>query len=179
MPQKMPVIRQIHWPGLIPQFIMIAAFAMAIHFFWPRTAWDKSVFLSWDRAFFCAALAYLIMCRVLRAVFTRHHIAGMRAYHACRFEEAISHFQASYQFFSAHRLLDACRAWVLGVASANSYLAIALCNMAFCHSQAGRGAKAIELYEQALSESPGFMTASASLRALRSMSPTENAPKAT
>lgn len=102
-----------------------------------------------------AALVYLIFCRIMRAKLTRDHSSGLRAYRAQKFQEAISYFKASYQFFSRHRHLDAWRSLLFGVASANPYRVIALCNMAYCYSQAGEGQQAMKLYQQPLQEEPG------------------------
>lgn len=162
MSQPMPVVRQLHWISLVPQAVMVATFTFIIHFSAPRSRWMHAVFF--------AALAYLILCRVLRAVFTRDHIAGMAAYRAQRFDDAIVHFGASYEFFSTHRWLDSCRAWLFGVASANPYRIIALCNMAFCYGQIGQGFRAIELFEKALAQAPDCTLARTSLNMLRSTS---------
>jgi len=121
----MPVVRQLHWIGLIPQFIAIAVLAVIAHMAWS----DSGVLFD----LLIAALAYLIFCRLMRATFVRDHRSGMRAYHAQKFHEAISHFEASYQFFSAHRRLDTWRSLLFGVASPNPYRVIALCNMAYCY----------------------------------------------
>lgn len=158
----MPVVRQLRWGALVPQSVPIAVFAFVIHASVPRLLWSHSIFF--------AALSYLIICRILRATLTRDHIAGMAAYRAQLFDEAISHFQASYRFFSAHRRLDSFRSLLLGVASYNSYRVIALCNMAYCYTQIGQGHEAIKLYEQALIEAPDCMLAKASLNMLRSAS---------
>src|SRR5437016_4356427 len=95
MPQKMPVVRQVHWVQLIPQAVAIAGVALMIQAFLPR--------LGFFRASFIAALAYLLFCRVMRSWLTRDHILGMKAYQAQHFDEAILHFDNSHQFFSAHR----------------------------------------------------------------------------
>jgi len=116
-----------------------------------------------------AALAYLVLYRVLRATLTRDHTRGIESYKAGRFEEAIQHFEASRQFFCRHRRLDAWRSFIFGVASQNPYRVIALGNMAYCYGQLGDANRAIELYEQVLRESPDNTLAKASLQLLRAV----------
>jgi hypothetical protein len=133
----MPVVRQLQWMGLIPQFVAIAVFAVIVRVAFPNLGVPVDIFIG--------ALVYLIFCRVMRARFVRDHQNGMRAYHAQKFQDAISHFEASYRFFSKHRRLDTWRSLLFGVASPNPYRIIALCNMAYCYSQTGEGQRAIKL----------------------------------
>jgi hypothetical protein len=167
MSQRMPVLRQLQWTGLIPQFVAIAVLAVIVRVAFPNLGVPVDIFIG--------ALGYLIFCRVMRARFVRDHKSGMRAYHAQKFQGAISHFEASYRFFSTHRWLDTWRSLLFGVASPNPYRVIALCNMAYCYSQIGEGQRAIKLYEQALHEEPDCTLAKASLNMLHSVSPTSNA----
>jgi hypothetical protein len=113
-------------------------FAFVIHVSLRRTSWQQSIFM--------AALAYLIICHILRAILLRDHNRGMKACRAKRFEEAITSFKASRQFFLVHRRLDAFRSLVFGAAGPNPHRVIALCNAAFCYAQIGRGDKAIEFF---------------------------------
>jgi small-conductance mechanosensitive channel len=167
MSQRMPVVRQLQWMGLIPQFVAIAVVAVIVGVAFPNAGVPADIFIG--------ALVYLLFCRVMRARFAREHKSGMRAYHAQKFQDAISHFEASYRFFSTHRWLDTSRSLLFGVASPNPYRVIALCNMAYCYSQTGEGQRAIKLYEQALQEKPDCALAKASLNMLHSVSPTSNA----
>jgi tetratricopeptide (TPR) repeat protein len=167
MAQRMPVVRQLRWIELIPQFVAIAVLAFVTHMIIPSDETIVDILL--------AALIYLIFCRTMRAIFVSHHRDGMKAYHDEKFQEAISHFEASYKFFVAHPWLDTTRSLLFGVSSQNSYRIIALCNMAYCYSQAGDGQRAINLYEQALSEKPDCKLAKASLKMLRSVSPASEA----
>lgn len=169
MTQRMPVVRQLQWMGLIPQFVAIAVLAGIAHVVLPNPGIPIDIFI--------AALVYLIFCRVMRAKFARDHKNGMRAYHAHKFQDAISHFEASYRFFSTHRSLDTWRSLLFGVASVNPYRIIAVCNMAFCYGQTGDGQHAVKLYEQALQEEPNCALAKASLNMLHSVSPTSNAAR--
>jgi hypothetical protein len=167
MSQRMPVLRQLQWVGLMPQFFAIAVLAIIVRVAFPNLGVPVDIFIG--------ALVYLIFCRVMRASFVRGHKSGMSAYRAQQFQDAISHFEASYRFFSTHRWLDTWRSLLFGVASPNPYRVMALCNMAYCYAQTGEGQRAIELYEQALHEEPDCALAQASLNMLRSVSPTSNA----
>jgi tetratricopeptide (TPR) repeat protein len=99
---------------------------------------------------------YLVICRSLRRLLVHDHALGMAAYRAGDFQEAIEYFQASRDFFSSHRRLDAWRAFIFGVACRNPYRVIALGNMAYCYGQLGERAKAIALCEEALREQPDY-----------------------
>jgi tetratricopeptide (TPR) repeat protein len=155
----MPVVRQLYWPALLPQALGIAMFT--------GVAWVLLPPAHRAQAIFAGVFAYLLFCNLMRRLFVHDHALGMRAYRAGRFDEAIAHFDASHRYFSAHRRLDAWRSLLLGVASSNSYRIIALGNMAYCYGQLGNAAKAIELYEQVLRESPDHAVAKGSLNLLR------------
>jgi tetratricopeptide (TPR) repeat protein len=163
----MPVVRELYWPGLIPQFIAIALLAGAVRLAFPKVTEVEMVG--------AGAAIYLVICRALRGVLTRDHARGMRAYRSEKFQEAISHFQASHQFFSEHRQLDAWRSFAFGVASYNPYRVIALGNIAYCYAQLGDKAKAIEIYEQVLREAPDHKVAKASLNMLKATPSATNA----
>jgi tetratricopeptide (TPR) repeat protein len=166
MSQPMPVVRQLYWPGLIPQWIAILLLAVIVYFCFPMATIFPSLV--------AGAVIYLVICRSLRALLVRDHTRGMAAYRAGNFQEAISHFQASHRFFSAHRRLDSWRSFVFGVASRNPYRVIALGNMAYCHGQLGEGAKAIELYEEVLREAPDHTLAKSMLNLLKAVPPTKS-----
>jgi tetratricopeptide (TPR) repeat protein len=167
MPQPMPVVRQLYRPALVPQFIAIASIAAVVRLCFP--------WLPLLAILIAAPLIYLVFCRIMRAFLVREHGRGMRAYRAKRFQDAIAHFQASHQYFSEHRRLDSWRSLIFGVASYNPYRVIALGNMAYCYSQLGDGAKAIELYEQVLREAPNHAVAESSLKMLRAVPPPASA----
>src|SRR4051812_42025063 len=146
MPQPMPVVRQLAWSQLIPQAFAIAVIATIFHLLFAEARLSSVLF--------GAAITYLIICRSSRAVFLREHHAGMSAYRAGRFADAINHFEASHAFFSRHPRMDSWRSFLFGVAGHNRFRIVAPCNMAFCYSQLGEGSRAITLYEQAFAASP-------------------------
>src|SRR5450631_2641640 len=127
MVQKMPVVRQTNPIAYILQIVAMAILAFVIHLIFPQLKIPRCIFL--------AALAYLIFCNIMRFIFTRDHIAGMKAYRAKQFENAISHFEASRRFFLTHSKLDTYHFLFFGVTSPNPYRIIALCNTAFCYTQ--------------------------------------------
>lgn len=158
MTQRLPVARQLYWPGLLPQFGAITLIDLAI-FQFTDTDFAVSTLL--------AAGLYWLACGVMRRFFANDQRLGMRAYRASKFEEAVGHFKNSYDFFTKHPWLDRYRFLLLGTSSVNPYRTISLCNMAFCEAQLGHGNRAIELYEEALKLTPDCAIAQVALRMLR------------
>lgn len=163
--QPMPVVRSVYWPALVPQVVVVAALTVIVGLFFPALEVPARVLI--------AAAAYVIGCRVLRAIVAADHVRGMKAYRAGRFEEAERAFERSHAFWSSHRTLDACRS-VFGIASYDPYRVIALLNRAFCYAQRQQPERAIALYEQVLAEAPGNALALTSLRMLGAVA--EQAP---
>ena len=159
MQQLMPVVRQLYWPGVVPQVLAIAVLS--------AVAWPLLPPADRGRAVVVGAVVYLVFCQLMRRWLVRHHARGMAAYRGGRFAEAIAHFEASHRFFAGHRRLDAWRSVLFGVASRNPYRLIALGNMAYCHGQLGQGPRAVELYERVLTEAPDDAVARSSLNLLR------------
>jgi len=118
-------------------------------------------------AFLIAALAWSVFTRVLRLSLTSQFRRGITRLRKARFTEAIPLLEASYAAFARRPWIDRFRFVLLGSASSMSYREMALCNAAFAYSQVGDGARAIQLYEQALREFPGSSLATSSLQMLR------------
>ena len=163
MPQPPPVVRQLYWPGVIPQVVAVAALSAGAWFIVPASDGGQAIV--------AGGALYIVSCRAMRLLLVRDHTRGMQAYRAGRFRDAIAHFDASRRFFSTHPWLDASRSLVFGVASRNPYRVIALGNMAYCHGQLGEGIEAVALYERVLQEAPGHAVARASLNLLRASVP--------
>ena len=123
MAQSLPTVRLIYAPALVPQIVAIATVAAAIHIVTSN--------VSWLTAAVVAALMYWILCRIARVIVLGHHTAAIAAYKERKFDEALTHNKASFDFFDAHPMLDRYRALALGVASPNTFRTIALTNTAY------------------------------------------------
>jgi hypothetical protein len=145
---------------LIPQFVAILLAAWLLHNFIPTLGWPEDLLFG--------ALAYLLACRIMRALYARHHAEGIRAYQVRKFEIAVEHNLASYEFFDRHQLLDRLRHLVFGTASRNPYRTIALCNAGYCEVMRGNRDAATKYFVRALALTPGCRTAEMALAMLRS-----------
>ena len=155
---RVPVVRQISWIAVFPQLAALGG-AMAIGVYVTRT--PNGILVG------CAAyLTYSIGSRILIA---RHHRRGMRFYRNQQYEAAISAYEDSYDFFARNSWIDRLRSVVMMSPSAISYREMALCNIAFCYSQLGDGAKAQAYYRQALDEFPNSGLAASALRMIESV----------
>lgn len=156
MSQRVPVVRQIAWISIIPHLIVLG---LVIAIFTMLGTPEPIIF---------GALFYLILSRLVRGILTKHHTSGIRAMRKGNFEGALEHFQKSFNFFSEHRWIDEWRFLVLLSSSAMTYREMALCNIAFAHSQLGDGRSAYEIYDRVLQEYPGNALASAAINLMRS-----------
>jgi tetratricopeptide (TPR) repeat protein len=138
--------------GLLPLTVVLVGSFLA----WPGDTW-KVVVALW---------AYLFVAFSFRRLQLVHHKRGIRLVRQRAWDEAISHFQKSYDYFSRHPKLDEHR-WLFLSASAIALREMALLNMAFCAAQAGRRAEARALYERTLVEYPGSPLAVSTLNLMR------------
>ena len=115
------------------------------------------------------ALTYLIISQSLRRTITREHRKGMDKIKLEDFENAIPHFENSYEFFKRHHWLDKYRYLTLLSSGKMTYKEMALNNIAFCYGQMGNGEVSKEYYERTLNEFPQSGIAKAGLRLLNSM----------
>lgn len=115
-----------------------------------------------------AVAVYLAYSWCSRLILTRSHRRGIRLVRLGRYEEAIPCFEDSFRFFSRYPWIDTCRVLTLMSPSKMSYREMALCNVAFCHSQTGNGAKAKELYQSVLTAFPENPLAPVALRMIES-----------
>jgi len=158
MAQSLPTVRQIYAPALVPQLAAIAAMTVAIHTFVSKVQWLKAAFI--------AALTYWILCRIARAIVLGHHAAAIAAYKARKFDEALTHNKASFDFFDAHPTLDRFRALLFGVSSPNTFRTIALTNSAYCHAMKGDRTEAAAIFSRVLKETPDCANAEFGLKML-------------
>jgi tetratricopeptide (TPR) repeat protein len=118
-------------------------------------------------AFLVSAVAHSVFARIMRAWLTANFQRGVSLLRASRFSDAAPAFECSYAELGRRPWIDRFRFVLLGAASAMSYREMALCNAAFSYSQVGDGARAIQLYEEALREFPNSSLAASSLQMLR------------
>lgn len=153
-----PVVRQISWFAMFPQFAAMGC-AMAIGIYLaPRS---NGVILG--------AAAYLAYSIGSRMMIARDHRRGMRLFRRQDYVAAIQAYEDSYAFFARHAWIDQFRAIVLMSPSTVSYREMALCNIAFCYSQLGSGQKAEWYYRRTLEEFPSSGLAAAALRMIESV----------
>jgi tetratricopeptide (TPR) repeat protein len=156
---KPPIIRPISWTGVLAQVAFICFLAAAIAFaFGVRHL---------ALAFLIAAVAHSVFARIMRVWLTAGFQRGVALLRASRFSDAAPVFEASHAALARRPWIDRFRFVLLGAASSMSYREMALCNAAFAYSQVGDGARAIQLYEQALREFPDSSLALSSLQMLR------------
>lgn len=154
-----PVVRQIAWASLIPQFIFIVALTFIFGLF------IKPLTNAWE----AALIVYLAAAILLRELVPRNHRKGIRFFKAGDYTRAIDEYRKSYEFFTKHAWIDKYRFLVLFSSSRISYTEMALLNIAYCHAQLGNGAKAIEAYEEVLRQFPDSQMAQSALQMLRSV----------
>jgi tetratricopeptide (TPR) repeat protein len=105
----------------------------------------------------------------LRYFVPKSHREGMKFTKQQDFEKAIDSFKKSFEFFTKYRWVDNNRYLTLLSSSRMCYREMALCNIAFCYSQIGKGTKAIEYYSLVLEEFPENGLAVSGLAILNSM----------
>lgn len=152
-----PVVKQISWLGALPQLVALGL-AMLAGFLVTRNS----------NGTLLGAAVYLGYSFGSRMFLARAHRRGMQLVRGLEFEAAIPEFENSYAFFVQNSWIDRYRSIILMSASATSYREMALCNIAFCYSQPGKGAKGVEYYRRALKEFPTSGLAESALRVIES-----------
>jgi len=105
---------------------------------------------------FVVGLAFYILAALaLRRTLLGRFRRGMRLLLRAQFAAAIPEFTAAYESLTLRDWIDRYRYLTLLDASAYSYREIALCNIAFAHSQLGHGEQAVAWYKRAANEFPG------------------------
>src|SRR5688572_13025657 len=107
---RVPVIRELSWPAVIPQMIALGC-AVAIGWF----------FVSTPNGIALGAAAYLAYSFGSRRLLLRDHRRGMRLVRNHNFEAAIPAFEKSYEFFRRYAWADRFRSVVMMSPSASSY----------------------------------------------------------
>ncbi len=153
MSSKAPIVYQVAWVSLLIQVALIGLFSLL--FFLVTTDTNLSAILG------CMVTLALVM--VLRQTLARYHRQGIRLTKAGRFADAIPQFEKSLSFFTKYQKIDQFRSITLLSSSRMCYREMALCNMAFCHSQIGNGVLARKYYEEVLTQYPTNTVAKAAL----------------
>lgn len=156
MASNPPVIKQVAWLSLIPQIAFMLILIAIYNYFGSK---DAGLY---------GALTYLTLSMSLRYFIPKNHRKGIQLTKINQFEKAISEYEKSYEFFTKNDWIDKYRFITLLSSSKMNYREMALCNIAFCYSQIGNGAKAIEFYQKTLVEFPKNGIAHSALKMLNS-----------
>jgi tetratricopeptide (TPR) repeat protein len=105
----------------------------------------------------------------LRYFVPKSHREGIKLTKKYEFENAIPKFEDSFNFFTKNNYIDKFRFITLLSSSKMSYKEMALCNIAFCYSQIGKGEKAKEYYKKTLVEFPNNGIAKAGIKMITSI----------
>lgn len=142
MSTKKIALVKISITGLLTQLLLVALLS---YLFWMAGI---------DGPFLWAALVYALLSMVLRNILAKQHRKGLILLQKGQYKDALPCFEASVQFFTAHRWVDRCRALTLLSARGNSYRETGLCLIATCNAQMGNTKTAKEQYEKILTEYP-------------------------
>lgn len=162
MAAQIPVASPVSWFSVVPQLLLMWLLMVG----YSQAGVDEFIV--------CGALTYVVISLLLRNTLAWHHRAGMRLVKKHRFLAAIPAFKKSYAFFEARPWLDKYRFLTLLSSSKMCYREMALCNIAFCHSQLGEGQQAMAYYHHTLELYPNNGLAQAALRMMQSVSPATN-----
>lgn len=157
MAANVPVVRQVALVSLVPQLLLMGLLIYGCYLFGLEDPFTRGT------------LIYLILSFILRLGVPKAHRQGMKLIKQQKFAEAIPCFESSVAFFARHPWVDKYRFLTLLSSSKMSHREMALCNIAFCYSQLGKGAKAQQYYETILAEYPENGLAQAGLNMLNSM----------
>jgi tetratricopeptide (TPR) repeat protein len=152
-----PVVRQSSVLVALPSLIVLSAII------------TLGVYFGGLHGLVLSSACYLAYSWTSRLVIARDHRAGMALMRRDLFQDALPHFERSFEFFSKHKWLDEWRGLFLLSSSRMAYREMALINMAYCYGQIGQGEKAIETYQRCLDLFPNSGMALYSLRMLQSV----------
>jgi len=159
MASKKPFVRQIAWLSILPQLFFMGLLALAFGL----------AITPFSDALMYAMLTYLIISLTLRFGIAHNHRKGISFCKAGNYDQAISEFKKSYDFFSKHAWLDKYRYIALLSSSRISFTEMALINIAFCSSQIGNGLMAKQYYKKALEQFPKSEIAKTTLNLISSI----------
>ena len=155
---KTPITRDIAWISLVPQL----SFMGLLIFIYSKFNLELLHTIMYGTA------TYLLISFSLRKLFCRNFAEGMKLVKQEQFSEAIPFFEKNVCFFTRNQWLDKFRYIALLSSSKKTYKEMGLCNIAFCYSQMGNGAKAKEYYERTRDEFPNNEVALTALKLIAS-----------
>lgn len=160
MAGKVPVVRQGSLKQAVPQFAILFVLMFTVAFLEPVDEWR------WMAGTVIGLCIWMVTARLFLPPKFRK---GMRLIHKKALDDAIPHFESCVAYLAKNPWLDRWRAVLMLSNSAYSYREMALINIAFCHSQSGRGREAKAIYEQILAEYPENGIASFALNMIRAV----------
>lgn len=158
MSSEKPVVRQIAWPSIVPQFFLMGILAVAFN----------SFVKPFRLAFILAMIAYLVISLILRCCVPHNHRKGILLYKQGNYVKAIEEFQKSYNFFCRHTWIDKYRYITLLSSSRPSYTEMALLNIAFCYAQSNNAKLSKKYYQKVLDLFPESEMAKSALNMISS-----------
>ena len=151
MASKVPMVRQISWFFLLLQGLLLGLLILIFYL------------LGTVYFYLLGPLVYLIISFGLRTLMLRDHQKGIKLVKQGKFMEAIPFFEKSVDYFSNNSRADKYRFITTFTPSKMSFREMGLCNIAFCYTQTGNGAKAKEIYQSVLKDYPENTLASTAL----------------
>ncbi len=142
MAPQLPVTRSINYFFLLLQIL----FFMSLYFCFEASGSDESGL--WT------GMVYLMLAYSLRYFVPLDHRKGMRELKQGNYEEALTYFGKSFEFFSNHVWIDRFRVFTTFSVSRLCYREIAMVNQAFALVCLDRKEEAKILYEECLKEYP-------------------------
>ena len=125
-----------------------------------------------------ASSTYLLASFLLKRAFICHHMAGIALLRENRYQEALTKFQDSYDFFEKHPWIDKYRYITFLASSRISYTEMALVNAAFCCMQLHMVNEAKEYYQKALMIFPFSKIAKSALQEIEAYERMKDSPSA-
>lgn len=98
-------------------------------------------------AIMAGCVSYLILARVLRYGFQKHHRRGMKLVREKNYSAAAAAFQQSYEFFQKHPAVDKYRFITMFSSNAIPYQQMALNNMGLCYLHMEENIKALGAFK--------------------------------
>jgi tetratricopeptide (TPR) repeat protein len=151
MSSKVPVVKQVAWLSLVPQFLLMGLLFAC--YYWAGN----------EEFILYGALTYLAISFLLRYIIPHYHRSGINLVKQKNYNDAIPYFIKSYDFFNKYAWIDKYRYITLLSSSLMCYKEMALNNIGFCYGQIGEGQLSEEYYLRTIKEYPDNELAKAAL----------------